>query len=99
MGNDEKWANVKEYFDPSSKLYNSIRTSETSFVIDHSGYRFENESASEFYAYDENTFSCRVSFTQVLTKKGKPDYKDNIDMTVYLRKVGDKFLIYDRYDR
>lgn len=98
MGNDEKWGNIKIYFDPSSKLYKSIGTSETSFVIDHSGYYFTDENTSEFYAYDENTFSCRVSFTHVLTKRGKADYKDKIDMTIYLRKVGDKFLIYDRYD-
>lgn len=98
MSNDERFANIKGYFDPSSNLYNNIRTSETSFVIDHSGYYFTDESAREFYAYDENTFSCRVSLTQVLTKKGKPDFRDKIDMTIYLRKVGDSFLIYDRYD-
>jgi hypothetical protein len=98
MGNDEKWGNIKIYFDSSSKLYKSIGTSLNMFVIDHSGYYFVDENASEFYAYDENTFSCRVSFTHVMTKPGKPDYKDKIDMTIYLRKVGDKFLIYDRYD-
>lgn len=98
MSNDERFSNIKAYFDPASTLYDNIRTSETYFVIDHSGYHFIDVSASEFYAYDENTFSCRVSFTQVLTKKGKPDYKDSIDKTIYLRKVGDKFLIYDWYD-
>lgn len=95
MEMDSWWGNVKPYFDPTTDLYVSIYTVEQYFVYPHEGYRFEEEYAGEFYAYDENTFSCRVTVLQVLENPGMEDFKDKIDMTVYLRRVGDKFLIYD----
>jgi len=79
-------------------LYVNLRTSETYFVIDHSSYAFEDVKTSEFYAYDENTFSCRVSFTHVLKRYGSKDYRDYIDMTLYLHRIGDTYRIYDRYN-
>ena len=95
MEMDSWWGRVSPYFDTTTDLYASIRTVAQYFVYPHEGYRFENEYAGEFYAYDENTFSCRVSVLQVLTNPGMEDFKDPIDMTVYLRRVGNKFLIYD----
>ncbi len=95
MEMDSWWGNVKPYFDPTTDLYVSVYTVEQYFVYPHEGYRFEDEYAGEFYSYDENTFSCRVSVLQVLENPGMEDFKDKIDMTVYLRRVGDKFLIYD----
>lgn len=95
MEMDSWWGNVKPYFDPTTDLYVSIYTVEQYFVYPHEGYRFEDEYAGEFYAYDENTFSCRVSVMQILENPGMEDFKDKIDMTVFLRRVGDKFLIYD----
>lgn len=97
MQNDSWFGNISPYIDPESELYTNIRTSETYWVIDHNSYSFENVRTSEFYAYDENTFSCRVGFTHVLHRNYSQDYKDYLDMTFYLRKIGDKFLIYDRY--
>lgn len=95
MEMDSWWGNVKPYFDPTTDLYVSIYTVEQYFVYPHEGYRFEEEYAGDFYAYDENTFSCRVSVLQVLENPGMEDFKDRIDMTVYLRRVGEQFLIYD----
>ncbi|MBE6709161.1 MAG: hypothetical protein E7578_07975 [Ruminococcaceae bacterium] len=95
MEMDSHWGKVKPYFDPTTKLYTSIYTVEQYFVYPHSGYRFEEEYAGDFYAYDENTFSCRVSVLQILENPGMEDFKDNINMTVYLRRVGEQFLIYD----
>lgn len=98
MQNDGSFSAIAAYLDPDSELYVNIRTSETYFVIDHSSYAFEDVRTSEFCAYDDNTFSCRVAFTHVLKRYGSKDYKDYIDMTLYLRRVGDRFLIYDRYN-
>lgn len=95
MEMDSWWGRVKPYFDPTTDLYVSIYTVEQYFVYPHEGYRFEDEYAGEFYAYDEDTFSCRVSVLQVLENPGMEDFKDKIDMTVYVRRVGGKFLIYD----
>jgi len=98
MQNDGKFSAAAAYVDPDSELYVNLRTSETYFVIDHSSYAFEDVKTSEFYAYDENTFSCRVSFTHVLKRYGSKDYRDYIDMTLYLHRIGDTYRIYDRYN-
>lgn len=86
---------VTQYFDPASDVYATIKKVSNKYVNSYDSYEFKNETTDEFIQYDENTFSCRVSFSQVLHLKGAEDYVDNIDYTLYLRRVGDKFLIYD----
>lgn len=95
MEMDSHWGAVSPYFETGTFLYNSIRTVANYLVYPHDGYRFEDEYAGEFYAYNEDTFSCRVSVVQILENAGMEDFYDEIDMTVYLRRVGDRFLIYD----
>ena len=96
MQMDSYFGAVEKYLEKGTPLYESTRTSETYFVMPHSGYGFEDVQAGEFYAYDANTFSCRVSFRHILYKPGFEDYVDFVDTTLYLRKVGDTYLIYDR---
>ncbi len=101
MQNDAKFGTPSVYIDPESELYENIRTSQTIWAIDHVSYSFEDASVTEFYMYDENTFSCRVSFTHVLKYSqysSLEDYRDYIDTTYFFRRVGDSFLMYDRYN-
>ena len=86
---------IKGYFDPSSELYEDIRTVENMFVIEYTSYEFEDEKTGEFIKYDYDTFSCRVSFTHILHRKGNDDYRDQLDLTLYLRNVDGEYLIYD----
>lgn len=95
MQSDSTWGAVRPYFDSTTDLYTSIRTVEQYFVIDHDAYRFEDEYVGQFYSYDDNTLSCRVTVWHVLENRGQPDFRDRISMTVYLRRVGDRFLIFD----
>jgi len=88
---------VCPYFDMASDLYYYIATVAQQYAIDHVGDRFEDEYTGEFYAYDENTFSCHVSVNQILTFHTGEEFVDPIDMTVYLHRVGDRFLIFDWY--
>ncbi len=89
---------VLSYFEKGTPLYDGISTVEYYFVIPHSSYDFEDVKCGEFFRYDDNTFSCRVSFVHVLKKPGMEDFRDFIDITFYLRRVGDQYLIYDRYN-
>ncbi len=98
MQKDTWFYRVSPYVDPESELYDNLQTSQTYFVIDHDSYAFEDVKLSEFFAYDENTFSCRVTFTHVLKRTYSEDYRDYIDTTYFFRRVGDKFLVYDRYN-
>ncbi len=86
---------IKGYFDPQSELYEDIRTVENMFVIEYSSYEFADEKTSDFIKYDDNTFSCRVSFTHILHRRGAEDYRDYLDLTLYLRNVDGEYLIYD----
>ncbi len=94
--NDGSMNLVRPYFDTSSMFYRNIWENPSMFVWDHSGYYFANESTSEFYAYDENTFSCRITFDHCLKHYAKEDYVDQLDMIVFVRRIGNNFYIYDR---
>lgn len=98
MQNDTSFAQIKKYFDPSSAIYKNLRTSATMWVIDHNSYEFRDVTASEFYAYSDDVFSCRVSLTHVLKYRGLKDYNDYVDMTFYFRNVDGTFLIYNSFN-
>ena len=86
---------VTKFFDPQSHVYATVKKVSNKYVNSYDSYEFRDEMADEFIQYDENTFSCRVSFDQVLHRSGAEDYVDHIDYTLYLRKIGDEFLIFD----
>ncbi len=87
---------IKKYFEYGTETYNRIKNNPGSFVWDYDSYHFENEETGDFYAYDENTFSCSVKMTQVMRKSGAKDYREDINVTLYLRcgEDGD-YMIYD----
>lgn len=96
MQNDTTIGKLSPYFDKTTELYRSIKSTLQWAVIDHDSYHFEDAEASEFYRYDENTFSCRVKFVHVLKRKRLEDYRDTVDATFYLHNVDGKYLVYDR---
>ncbi len=97
MQKDANFGKIGKYMDPSSQLYKNIKTSPNWMVITHDSYDFENAVASEFFAYSEDVFSCRVKVVHVLKYRRLEDFRDTIDMTWYLRKVDGKYLIYNSY--
>lgn len=96
MQGDSYFGSISGYFEYGTELYEMIRTVENMFVVSHYSWSFEGESAAEFYRYDENTFSCRVSVTHLLHRWGADDYKDFIDMTLYFRNIDGNYYIYNR---
>ena len=98
MQNDYGFRRVAEYLDPNSELYTLTRNTITGFVIDHDGFSFEDESAGEFTKYDDDTFSCRVKLTHRLRKAGNTDYVEYLDVMLFLHKVGEDYLIFDRFN-
>lgn len=90
-----QFSSVAPYFDPDSKLYEDIRTVENGFVIEYERYEIKDEKAFDFIRYDDNTFSCRVTLTHILYRRGMDDYVDHPDITFYARRSGDQVLIYD----
>ncbi len=96
MQNAVSMSAVKKYFESGTELYDAIKKNPSSFVWDYESYHFENEKAENFYAYDDKTFSCHVTMTQVMCKKGWQDYRENISITLYFRADEDgDYLVYD----
>ena len=94
--NPVTFGEISVYYDPDSELYENIKTEENMFVWDYDSVEYLNEETCEYVQYDENTFSCRVKYIQVLHKSGENDYKDTVDTTLFLRKIDGEFLIYNR---
>ena len=94
---DATFGKVGKYMDPTSQLYANIKSSPNWMVIDHTSYDFEDITTSEFYAYSEDVFSCRVTLTHVLKYPRLDDYRDALDITWYLRKVDGQYLIYNSF--
>lgn len=92
---DAYFASFSGYFDKTTDLYETVRQVPTSFVWAHNGFEFADVSATEFYGYSEDVFSCRVRFVHILHRIGSEDYTEQFDVTFYLHRVDGKFLIYD----
>lgn len=90
-----RFSSVAPYFDPNSKLYEDIRTVENGFVIEYERYEIKDEKAFDFIRYNDNTFSCRVTLTHILYRRGMDNYTDHIDITFYAHETDGKVLIYD----
>lgn len=95
MSNDASFGAVATYLDRDSAIYDRVRSVTVTWVRDHSGYRIFDEKATEFYEYSDGVFSCRVTMTETLSRPGYSDYVEHVDVTLYLRRVNEKYLIYE----
>ncbi len=105
MQDDATKAERNKYFDTSSEFFKSLdKLISQSFIMYHKSYRFDDVKDENYrYENDEKTaVSGHISFTQVLEEctdiygdKSYPEWKNYIDVTVYMHKVNGKWLIYD----
>lgn len=97
MQADAKNSDIKPYVDNDSQLCKDILNNPHSFPWEHDYWRVENEETSEFYDYGD-AISCRVKLDHVIGGRegwtGENEYVDHVDFTVYMHKVGEKYLIY-----
>ncbi|MBR5295777.1 MAG: hypothetical protein IKU24_04210 [Clostridia bacterium] len=96
---DGSAAAVGQYFDRSSLFYQNTIRNPAIWVEDHDGFSFEKEVVEDFYFFDENTLCCHIAFDHVLKTYGKEDYIDPVDMTIFARKIGGEWYIFDRIAR
>ncbi|MDR1892977.1 MAG: hypothetical protein LBQ48_08230 [Oscillospiraceae bacterium] len=94
--NDAGISSLYSYFDTKSTLFKRLERSEAPKVASsHNGYSFKDEKTGDFYAYTDDIFSCSVSFTHILMRGGTENYRDHTDVTVFLRNVDGRFVIYE----
>ncbi len=94
MQKDMTFGSVAAYVDRTSPLYTNLRNTAVKWANPHNGYSIVDPAVTEFYYYDDNTVSCRVSFVHVLHGYGGNNYEESFDMTFYLRNIGGRFMIY-----
>ena len=98
MQNDATKSSLFPYFEKNTDLYDRIMSVENMFVWDHNGYEFEDVETSEFFRYDENTVSLRVSFIHILKMYGREDYRNPTDITYFARKIDGEYMIFSAYN-
>lgn len=95
LSNDATFSNVAPYLDPSSEIYKRLRSVLVQWVRDHSSYSIFDQTATEFYEYSDDVFSCHVTLKERLTRDRYADYIENVDVTLYLKRSGGRYLIYE----
>ena len=86
---------LQRYFESGTQIYQMIRTSEVYFYTPHRDSWFEKESATEFFARENETFSCRVSFDNCIRRTANDLFRFPLDITLFFRKIGNQYFVYD----
>lgn len=71
---DVKFEKLKPYLISKSKLYHRLRTMEVHWFTTHTRFAFENMKSDNYIKYDDNSFSCEVSFDYYIYRDTK-EYK------------------------
>ena len=98
MQNDTTFSALQPYFEKDTELYKKIREALTMFSLTHQGYEFEDVSVSEYFRYDDETVSMRISFVHILKKNYSEDYRNPMDITYFARLVNGEYMIYEAYN-
>ncbi len=93
MQEDASLWNISYMFDTSTEFYQYVRKTEL-WVWTHTGYRFEDVTFGEAHKYSDNLYSCRVTFTHILTW-GNNVYKDYFDKYVYIERTSNGLKVID----
>lgn len=59
---------IAKYFDTSSQTYKTIVQTTELWMQDHNGYRFANETVTDYCRYTDNLFSAKVSLSLNVTR-------------------------------
>ena len=77
---------VAKYFDPSSDVYSTIVKSTELWMQNHAGYRFENDSVTDFARYSEDIFSVKVKTDLIVTRIDGSEKVYAFDQSMFFQK-------------
>ena len=95
LSNKGSFTTVAPFLDSKSRLYTNIRDVSVTWLWKHKEHRISEEKAENFYKYTNEVFSCRVYLKNTLVNYSNKEHIEIIDVTLYLRYVDGKYLIYD----
>lgn len=79
-------ADIAKYFDASSEVYSTITRTTELWVQKNNGYRFSDESVTDYCRYSENLFSVRVGITLNVTRTDGTVRQFEVDQALFFRK-------------
>jgi len=79
-------ANVAKYFDASSDAYSRIVKSTELWMQNHAGYRFENDSVSDYARYSDDIFSLKVKTDLIVTRIDGSEKVYSFNQSMFFRK-------------
>ncbi len=95
LSNKGAFSYVAPFLDSKSRLYTNIRDVSVTWLWKHKEHRISEEKAENFCKYTNEVFSCRVYLKNTLINYSNKEHIEIIDVTLYLRYVDGKYLIYD----
>ncbi len=95
LSNKGSFSYVAPFLDSKSRLYTNIRDVSVTWLWKHKEHRISEEKAENFCKYTDEVFSCRVYLKNTLINYSNKEHIEVIDVTLYLRYVDGKYLIYD----
>lgn len=89
---DANLEDIKKYFATDTDFYTNLRTSLVIFALDHESFSFEDVKVHSIHKFSDNLYSCHVSLTQVLVRRGS-DYRDYYNKNVFIYFDGNKMKV------
>ena len=72
-----------------------VYSSEVFFFTEHQKSYFENETASDFFEWDNDIFSCRITYDNYILRTAGELFCFPLDVTLFFRRVGKQFMVFD----
>lgn len=81
--------NLSSLFDSDTEIYKTIRQNESWMQQKYTGYRFENETVSDYCRYTDDLFSARISLSLNVTRNNGTIKQYSPDSNFFFRKQAD----------
>ena len=95
MTMDTNIRELQKYFESGTRIFRMVYSSEVFYFTEHQKSYFENETASDFFAWDNDIFSCRVTFDNYILRTASDLFCFPLDVTLFFRRVGEQFMVFD----
>lgn len=79
-------AAVAKYFDAATDAYSRIVKSTELWMQNHAGYRFENDSVTDYARYSDDIFSVKVKTDLIVTRLDGSEKVYAFDQSMFFRK-------------
>ena len=87
-------AALRNCFDTRSDIYKTITSNDT-WMQNYRGYELEEAQIADYYCYNEEYFSARVSLVMNVTRNDGSVKEYALDNTFFVKKAGDQWQVWE----